>query len=262
MRLWVPEGNEPIRALIVLTMGQAAESLSMVEDPDWQQCATAAKSALLGVTLKGVKNGHFLEADKWSGKTLLTGLKALAKDSQHPELAELPLAFWGNPGGAQFVFSFARWKADRTLAFVSDKSDAYDKSVVFSTRNVPALLITGEKDTPVRLKETMEIFGDQRKKGAVWGWLNEAAIGHNVSQNGRNIARIFLEEVIVARVGKGGTPAALTFASGWQGDLKTGEIKKAEPTAANNPSIAWFPGEKTAMVWKNLQTPPQPAAAK
>lgn len=91
-RLFVPDKVEKVRAVIVLAPGIDGDGRPMVSDADWQALAGRTQSALLAYFQKG---GSYAVPETGSGKILLKGLKKMAADSGHPEIADAPFAVWG-----------------------------------------------------------------------------------------------------------------------------------------------------------------------
>jgi pimeloyl-ACP methyl ester carboxylesterase len=261
-RLFVPDSVPKVRAVIALVPGHNGDGRGMADDRGWQELAERTQSALLGCFMQGDQGGAYYEAGKWSGKIFLEALAKLGKQSGHPEIAEAPIALWGHSAGGQFNYNFAGWKPERTIAFVANKGAYYGDTARSGIRKVPALWILGEKDTEIRIRNITGKYEDGRKAGALWALVPEPNEGHGVGRS-RDLGRVFLEEVITARVDSGGKLQPLNPADGWLGDLAAKTVSKNSAVDSGPRSLGWLPGERTAKLWVEIIGGefPAPAAA-
>src|SRR6185312_2501734 len=91
-RLWHPETDGAIRAIVVLMPGSNGDARAMVEDPVWRAFATKHKLALLGCHITDKPHPqNFIEdyanVSQGSGDALLSAIDAIASRARHPELS-------------------------------------------------------------------------------------------------------------------------------------------------------------------------------
>ena len=134
-RLTVPLSVARVRAVLVLVPGSNGDGRPMAEDAFWQ--AFAAKHQLAIVACRFTDKPHeqaFLEdyvaVANGSGQALLGAVSALAKKSNHPEIATAPFLMWGMSAGGQVNYEFAAWKPERVIAFVVNKGGVYYSALV------------------------------------------------------------------------------------------------------------------------------------
>jgi hypothetical protein len=61
---------------------------------------------------------YYADVKNGSGSALLNILGNFSIRSGHPELADIPLAFWGVSAGGEFNYEFVCWKPERVIAFI------------------------------------------------------------------------------------------------------------------------------------------------
>ena len=250
-RLYVPDSVRTVRSVIVLVPGLDGDGRGMADDPGWQSLAERTHSGLLGCFFQGKSGGSYFLADRWSGPILLEALRNLARISGHPDVEEAPLALWGHSAGGQFNFNFANWKPERTVAFVANKGAYYGKTISPGVRSVPGLWILGENDTEVRRRNITARYESGRMEGALWALVPEPGEGHGIGRS-REIGRMFLEEVLAARVDVSGRMQAMDPGQGWLGDRTNKTVTPNPGPTAGPAALSWFPGERSARLWVDI----------
>lgn len=252
-KLWVPAG--PVRGMIALVPGANGDGRGAADDGGWQNFAREMNFGLIACYFKARDTGStpYSIADDGSGDALLDALKEFDKAHKRPEVASAPLLLWGHSAGGQFNFNFARWKPERTIAFVVNKGGFYyDRKVTPAGRAVPGMLFLGTNDTPVRVANITKLFDDNRGKGALWALCAEPNAGHGVG-NSAKVARQFFKSTVALRLPKvGGNNALLAVkeADGWLADNKTFEGFPAKSFKGKQSDASWMPDEATYLVWK------------
>lgn len=99
-RLWYPDNARFLRAVLVLVPGSNADGRPDVGDRFWQAFASRNDVALIGCRFTDKPHDeafieNYANAAQGSGQALLDALTAFSKRSDHPELANAPLLFWG-----------------------------------------------------------------------------------------------------------------------------------------------------------------------
>jgi hypothetical protein len=244
--VWIPSGVKTVR-------GAVCNPFSKGEDVSkhWQAACRHWKFAYVQVDFDAVKKDEF--------GILKTGLNDLAKESQHPELAHVPLCFLGMSRGGGMSMQLTELMPERTIACapvcleVGPESDA--------ARRVPAITIFGEKDGS-QMEKLLTKLPAARKQNAQWAIAVQWNRKHEFGQ-ANNLAFVFFDDVISRRVpgkfdaGKPVKLAELSPESGWLGDTDAWNKTGAIPTIAawkdykgDRDSACWFPSHRVAATWQ------------
>jgi len=146
-RLWLPAAGGTLRGALILVPGSNGDGRAMAQDTVWQ--AFAAKNKLAIVACRFTDKPHdqnfiedYVNVSHGSGQALIDMLGKFGARTQHPELANAPLLFWGMSAGGQFDYEFAAWKPERVAAFVVNKGGIYYTALTpRATREIPALYV-------------------------------------------------------------------------------------------------------------------------
>ena len=257
-RLWVPPGLARVRAVLVLVPGSNGDGRPMAEDAFWQTFATKQRLAI--VACRSTDKPHeqsfledYVEMSGGSGQALIDAVSALAKKSNHPEIAAAPFLMWGMSAGGQVDYEFAAWKPERVIAFVVNKGGVYYSALVpRAARNVPALLFVGEKDLAFRINTIAGLFAVNRRAGALWAYIVEPDTAHAVGRS-RDLGAMFFEDVLAMRLG-GDAVAPVPDKSGFIGDLKAFTFEPVATSAAPTVPTAWLPTERIARAWQAVMS--------
>ena len=149
--LWVPEGCECVKAVILAQQNMTEEAI--YKNPRFQ-----AKMKKLGVGMVWVAPAFNNNWDPASGAQQIFEelMPCLADQSGHAEIAKAPIIPLGHSAQATFPWNFAAWNPDRTLCIISFHGDAprtnlcgYGAANVEWGRNrnidgIPGLMVEGE----------------------------------------------------------------------------------------------------------------------
>jgi len=257
-RLWLPDASTPVRAIAILVPGSNGDGRGQVDDPFWQDFATKARVALVGVRLTDKPHDqmfieHYIDVSKGSGQAFLDALASLARASNHAEISSAPLLLWGMSAGGEFNYEFAAWKPERVVAFVVNKGNVYYTALApDAARRVPGILFTGEKDLAFRVDAVAGLFAINRRAGALWAYAQEPGVGHEVAHS-REFAAVFFDEMLAARLSPDGSLTPLDEKSGLFGDSRTQTISPAGDTKppAQYP-VSWLPTARVARAWQQV----------
>jgi poly(3-hydroxybutyrate) depolymerase len=259
-RLWVPKDLAQVRAVAVLLTGSNGDGRPQVDDPVWQAFAMRHGLALLGCRFTDKPHDQsfieeYVNVSQGSGQALIDALAALARRSQHPELASAPLLLWGMSAGGQFNYEFVAWKPERVLAFVVNKGGIYYSALLpKAARDVPGMLFVGGRDLEFRTNTITGLFAVNRRGGALWALAEEPGAAHVVGRS-RDMAIVFFEDVLPLRLPESAsnTLRVIAESSGYIGDLKAKTFQKIAGVAPNYPT-AWLPSARVARAWEALVT--------
>ncbi len=257
-RLWVPPGVPRVRAVLVLVPGSNGDGRPQAEDAFWQSFATRQRLAIVACRFTDKPHEQsfledYVKVSDGSGQALLDAVTALAKASNHPEIATAPFLMWGMSAGGQVDYEFAAWKPERVLAFVVNKGGVYYSALVpRAARSVPALLFVGDKDLEFRINTIAGLFAVNRRAGALWAYVVEPDTAHAVGRS-RDLGAMFFEDVLAMRLG-GDTMTPVRDKAGFIGDLKAVTFQPVAGAPAPTVPTAWLPTERIAKAWQAVVT--------
>jgi dienelactone hydrolase len=255
-RLWLPNGAEPVRALVILVPGSNGDGRGQVDDPFWQTFAAKRHLALVGCRFTDKPHDqmfieHYVDVSKGSGQALLEALASLGRKSSHAEIASAPMLLWGMSAGGEFNYEFTAWKPERVIAFVVNKGNVYYTALApLAARRVPGVLFTGENDLAFRVDAIDGLFAINRRAGALWSYVQEPGVGHEVAHS-REFAAVLFDEMLSARLSDSGTLRDLDEKGGLYGDGRTRTVhpaRDAKPPAQY--PVSWLPTARTARAWE------------
>jgi hypothetical protein len=265
-RLWLPDDPGAVRALVILVPGSNGDGRPMADEPFWREFATRHRLGLVGCRFTDKPHEqmfieHYADVSKGTGQALLGALTAFASRSNHAELATVPLLLWGMSAGGEFNYEFVAWKPERVVAFIVNKGNIYYTALAPpAARNVPGLLLTGEKDLEFRTNTIVGLFAVNRRAGALWALAEEPGLGHAVGRS-RDMAAIFFEDMLAARLPEASSTVdharqlrPLAEQSGYVGDLKARTFQPVGDSRAPDHPTAWLPNVRVARAWQAVTT--------
>lgn len=189
------------------------------------------------------------------GPGLALLLEELAGESARPELAGIPLIFWGHSAAGTFGVTYAAMHPGRTLGFVRYNSHLREVPVdMVNLVGIPGLLIAGELDEIAGVEDTLELWQMARAAGAPWTLA--------IQPDGPHGSREFLERadvlllpwvkaVVKARLPSDGSKLLeVADLSTWVGDRETTEIAPIDQFTGSRSEGVWLPDEATARGWR------------
>ena len=100
--------------------------------------------------------------------TLLGALSDFATQSQHPELASVPIFFVGHSMGGCTAYGFSRIHGARVAGFVTMKGGCHSPGPPAAAAGVPGYFLIGALDEPYRRANITAVFEAGRAMGAPW----------------------------------------------------------------------------------------------
>lgn len=258
-RLWVPPSTPKVRAVLVLVPGSNGDGRPMAEDSVWQAFATKNRLALVACrfTDKPHDQGfieEYVDVARGSGQALFDVLGKLAGRSRHAEIASAPLLLWGMSAGGQFNYELTAWQPERVAAFVVNKGGIYYTALTsHAARNVPGMLFIGGKDLDQRIQTITGLFALNRRGGALWALAEEPGAAHVVGKS-RDVAMLFYEDVLAARLGDGTILHPMPANAGLMGDNKAKDYGPFPEKGGPNYPTSWLPTERIARAWRAMLT--------
>lgn len=272
--LFLPKSTTRVRAVIVVT--NYGNSWRLYESVAWRRAAESTDSALLLARVSFVsaiplnpEREIWRDVSAGGGDGLLTVLRQLATDSRHPELRDVPLAFWGWSAAAGFGPTFAKLHPQRTLAFV--RYHTHQRAIpvdVNITKSIPALLLAGGKDTNAGVEDAERLSNAGRALGAPWTFVIEPNVPHGIIDgnigiefftNSNQLMIPWLTAVVRQRVPQAGMAMrTISDGVGWIGDNRTGEVWPSTGFSGSRVDKTWLPDEPSARGWQVIRVAEHP----
>jgi len=248
--LWLPEGIESVKGIVVMSGHGSGESL--YRRADLRQLAKELHLALFKFV------GNPMQRGFWPRSLLFEHLKAFGAKSGHPELEHAPLFLYGHSNGTGFSAIFASYVPDRVWGFVSMRPGTTFQVYQPGAAQVPGLVIFGEDDPflarPSQEENLAVVPALRKNHRALWGIAVEPKTGHGPSEKTWPLVFSFLRHSFTARVPadadarKGPvkllTPALESGHLGQNWQTKPGGYQKL-PTAP----FTDFPADKAMASW-------------
>ncbi|MEN3940075.1 hypothetical protein WJU23_02195 [Prosthecobacter sp. SYSU 5D2] len=263
--LWVPEGVEKIRGVIVHQHGCGAGACKGGEtaayDLHWQALAEKHDCALMGPSYHqadGQDCRQWCDPRNGSEKTFLRSLEDFAKQSKHPELTQVPWALWGHSGGGFWSSLMLALHPERIAAIwfrsgsayhVWERGDIPRPELTDAVYQVPLCFNGGLKEEqdkrhgPARVGDRA-MFAAWRAKNAPAAFARDPRTGHECGDS-RYLAIPFLDACLAMRLPeKGHALRPVKVGDGWLSEMDSMEAQPAGQYEGPKESSAWMPNEK------------------
>jgi pimeloyl-ACP methyl ester carboxylesterase len=106
--------------------------------------------------------------------TLLRALSDFGTQSQHPELANIPIFFVGHSMGGCTAYGFSRVHGARVAGFVTMKGGCHSPAPAAAAAGVPGYFLIGALDEAYRRENITAVFNAGRAAGAPWTMSTDA----------------------------------------------------------------------------------------
>ena len=200
--------------------------------------------ALIGTTT--------LEDNPGAYDTLIQALSNFGTQSQHPELATIPIFFVGHSMGGCTAYGFSRTHGARVAGFLTMKGGCHSPAPAAAAAGVPGHFLIGALDEQYRSQNITGVFENGRVAASPW------AISIDPYQHGPildlDLMFDWIEAVLAARLPltPGGPLRAMTVTDGWLGDRSTGAIAPYGCYSADRSKASWLPSKETALDWQRM----------
>jgi hypothetical protein len=263
----LPPGDERIRGVVVFVNRGIDEHA--FDNREWRAMCARARCAMMRLLMPMQEDSVrppaqlIRNAAVGGGQTLLTVLARLARESGHPELADAGVLLWGFSAAGNFGPTFAQWRPDRTLGYVSYHSHMRGIPVdVPRIAGIPALFIAGGADSLAGVEDAERSWRAGRAANAPYAFVVHPRRVHVTVEgllDASHLMRGWIEAVLSARgpadgAGSGSTSLRpIRREAGWLANAVTGEIARNADYAGDRAAASWLPDEATAMEWLALQ---------
>lgn len=272
-RLWIPEGVEKVRAVIVHQHGCGAGACKSGEfaayDLQWQALARKWDCALLGPS---IEQGEAPDCRKWcdprngSARAFLNGLRDLAVKSGHPEVEQVPWCLWGHSGGAfwstlmQTLYPeriVAIWLRSGTAFYAWEGGEIPLPNLSMEAMMVPMISNPGIKEDGDKQfgriwSGSVEMFQQYRQRGALLGFAPDPFSGHDCRES-RAIAIRFFDTCLAARLpdaeGNLTQLKPMPIQDAWYVRMLSDRAEPAGRFEGDLRTGGWLPDQKFAEAW-------------
>ncbi|MEI8342434.1 MAG: hypothetical protein WCH43_12995 [Verrucomicrobiota bacterium] len=280
---WIPATQQSLRGTLVLIPGRHGDGRGMADDPRWQALATDINFAVIGCQFTNGEPFDYQNDSKGEvARSINTAVEHLSKESNHPELAKAPLAFWGTSAGSNVSARYCTHFPRRVIAFASSKGTMGPSGDMPSGKaEIPMFFALGAKDKPDWLQASQSNIGNGIKLHAPWTLAFQKNEGHDVGRS-LDVAIPFLKATITLRFAPPATgsgagssssifktqlptlgqttpigataPAAqlhkIDVHAGWLGNPETFDVARYSEFKGDRNKAMWLPDETTALAWK------------
>ncbi len=280
-RIWIPEGVEKLRGVVVHQHGCGNGSgdggRTAVYDLQWQELARKHDCALIASSfrLDDRPCEQWCDPRNGSAKSFLDALDYFAEYTGHDELKVVPWALWGHSGGGQWVGSMTQLYPRRVVAawLRSGCPDTVVKTfdelpMNDDVLNTPMILNIGAREYDIGFVwvSCWQYYGKMRAKNAKIGLLIDPTTHHETGAS-RYPAIRFLDDMLTLRLPQEGTellpaPEGLVLPIDEVADreisaenvVKDSTTPDANYDAAERRTLLkdglWFPSSDFVEVWR------------
>jgi pimeloyl-ACP methyl ester carboxylesterase len=187
-----------------------------------------------------------------SYQTLIQALSELGAQSQHPELANIPIFFVGHSMGGCTAYGFTRLHGARVAGFLTMKGACHNLGPAAAAANVPGYFLIGALDEPYRRDNITAVFEAGRAAGAPWALSTDDF--HHGPIIDFDLMFDWIDAVLTARLPlTAGAPLrAMTGTDAWLGNRSSGAISTYACFGGNRSSASWLPSQETALNWQRM----------
>lgn len=119
-RMWVPQENTNLRAVLVLLTCYNGSALGLANSSEWRAYAEKERLAICGVNFKSLENGgNYAQASSGSGRALIDAIDQIATKHAISQISKLPFLMRGYSAGGNFSYSFSSFLPEKVVGLVS-----------------------------------------------------------------------------------------------------------------------------------------------
>ena len=185
-------------------------------------------------------------------QTLLQALAEFGTQSQHPELANIPIFFIGHSMGGCTAYGFSRVHGARVAGFLTMKGGCHNSGPALAAADVPGHFLIGAMDAPHRRDNITAVFEAGRGGGAPWA-LSTDAFQHGPILD-FDLMFDWIDAILAARLPltPGAPLRAITETDGWLGNRSNGAVSTYACYGSAPSSASWLPSQETALDWQRM----------
>lgn len=261
VRLWIPDGLTTVRGILVVSNGAGGDTR------DWHSKVWYGEFLHLhGFAFLGAKG---FTSHVESLRVMQNALNKIARDSNHPELVNVPYVTTGFSAGGGYASRLLVDVPDRVIASVPVCSRLnLPANPSADSLATPACIISGAMEE--RLAPMVEpVLETYRPKGALFGWMTVQGCGHTMV--GQEVLAMPLLDTAIrlrypadADVRNGAVRLrALDPTAGWIADNTTWKsgltvIAPANQFKGDVGKSSWLPTEEIAFIYRAYATYDRP----
>jgi pimeloyl-ACP methyl ester carboxylesterase len=187
-----------------------------------------------------------------SYEILLQALTDFGTQSQHPELATIPIFFIGHSMGGCTAYGFTRLYGARVAGFLTMKGGCHNNGPAAAAATVPGHFLIGGADELYRKQNITSAFETGRSVGAPWA-ISIDAFGHSPIFD-FDLMFDWIDDVLAARLpATTGAPLrSVSESAGWLGNRSTGGVATYACYGSSRSSASWLPSQETALDWQRM----------
>jgi pimeloyl-ACP methyl ester carboxylesterase len=184
--------------------------------------------------------------------TLLLALSDFAAQSQHPELANVPILFVGHSMGGCTAYGFSRVHGARVAAFFTMKGGCHNPGPAAGAAGVPGHFLIGALDAPHRRDNITAVF--EAGRAAVAPWAISIDAFHHGPVVDFDLLFDWVDAILAARLPltTGAPLRAINVTNGWVGVRGSGVIGPYPCFSRIPLKASWLPSEETARDWQRM----------
>lgn len=271
--LWLPDGVEQIRGLIVHQHGCGSGACKGGEtaacDLHWQALATKWECGLLGPSYHqedGQNCRLWCDPRNGSEQAFLKALSDLAAKAQHPELEKVPWCLWGHSGGAFWASLMQTKHPERIVAIwlrsgtgyaAWEKGEIPKPEIPEAALQIPVMCNPGAKEEGDKrfngaFAGAMDMFRAYRAKGAPIGFAADPRTSHECGDS-RYLAIPFFDACLEMRLPDEQSaqqdlkPPDQSRA--WLASVPDGDAVPTSSYMGDASKAIWLPDERVAKAW-------------
>ena len=237
--IYVEPCKNEARGTLVLCPGRNGNGQDLIDSPKWIAFAKNENLNLVGLSFASdddPQDRGYFDVASGSGQILLDGLKQ-AFGSRQP-----PLLLFGFSRGAQFTYSFSRWKPDLVLAWCAYSATKWE--LPEANVSEPKGIIACGEDDESNYGFSMLQFLKGRSMAKPWTWVSLAHMGHAWCPSLEDFVRSYFASVLTNPENKGI----------WL-DVDTKTTVSPDELQDHPTLAAWLPNESVAQAWKEVHQP-------
>lgn len=250
-RLWLPEGEEELRAILIILSFSDGSSFGDIRLEEWRNYAEDEKLGLLGVSLKG--RDRYANVDLGSGDALIRALDTITFRNNIPKTSKLPFLLCGYSAGGVFAYNFSWFKPERTIAFVSMRAVGSPVSII--NNNAPGLMLLAENDLAIRNSNLKNMVLKSREEAYLYSYAIEPTYDHfGPLQDSWELSRSFFTTALKKRLKMGSNDLnVIPKNTGWLGNNDNLEVYSFDEYPYDIKTASWLIDENFAEDWKVYQ---------